>query len=166
MKKMIVVLAVLVLTFALVIPASANGNGPATGRNASTGSETGPEPQQGSGSGQPDGVGSGQPEETGSGRPKTASKFAFAGTITAIGANTVTIKPVGGNKVVQPFLSSQLTVAVNAQTRYVLRDDTTATLITFADLQVGQQVSVQGTFADNIWTANRITVGARLSCLQ
>ncbi len=142
MKKMIILLGVLVLTFALVIPASANGNGPATGRNGATGPGIGPR------------------------RPEVSGTFTFAGIIKAIGANTVTIEAVGGNKLVQPSLGAQLMVTVTAQTRYVLRDGTTTTLITFAELQVGQQVSVQGVFADNIWTASRITVGARLSCLQ
>jgi len=142
MKKMIVLLAVLVLTLALVIPASANGNGPTAGKNGGKGPGTGP------------------------GQPRGAGTFAFAGTITAIGENTVTIEAVGGNKLVQPSLGTQLTVTVTAQTRYVVRDGTTTTLITFTDLQVGQRVSVQGIFTDNVWTASRITVGALLKCLQ
>jgi hypothetical protein len=142
MKKMIILLAVLVLTFALVIPASANGNGPAAGRKGAAGP----------------GFGSGQ--------PAAAGTFTFAGTITTIGANSVTVEAVGGSKLAQPSIGAQLTLAVTTQTRYVLRDGTTTTLITFADLQVGQQVSVQGMIVDSIWTASRITVGARLSCLQ
>jgi hypothetical protein len=34
--------------------------------------------------------------------------------------------------------------------------------ITFADLAVGQKVSVSGTVANNVWTVARITVGADL----
>jgi hypothetical protein len=44
-------------------------------------------------------------------------------------------------------------------------DGTTTTTIGFADLKVGQQASANGTAANNVWTASRITVGASLGCL-
>lgn len=136
MKKYIVALLVLVLTLALVAPAAAAGNGPGSG-----------------------GSGSGQQGPRGT--------FAITGTIAAIGPNTVTIQVYRGNTLVQPYLGTPVTVTVTAGTRYLFKSSTaaTATTITFADLRVGNPVSVNGTVANNVWTASRITVGATLSCL-
>jgi hypothetical protein len=89
----------------------------------------------------------------------------MSGTIAAIGNNTVTIDVVRGNKLIQPYLGTQVTVTMTPQTRYLHTDGTTTTTIGFADLQVGQQVSLHGTVANNVWTVSRVTVGASLSCL-
>jgi hypothetical protein len=149
MKKIIVLLLVLALTFAVIIPASAAGNGPSGGNG------------NGNGSGVGTGSGTGQGQQGGRGT------FAITGTITAIGSNSVTVNVLRGNKLVQPYIGTQVTVTVNTQTRYVLRSSATtaATIITFADLKVGQSVSVNGTLANGVWTTSRITVGASLSCL-
>jgi hypothetical protein len=56
-------------------------------------------------------------------------------------------------------------VTVTPQTLFLIRNGTTISLIGFADLQVGQQVSVNGNVVDNVWTVYRITVGALLSCI-
>jgi hypothetical protein len=143
MKKMLVLLVVLMLTFAMVIPAAA-GNGPGGGGNGG-GSGTGP--------------GTGQEQQG------TRGTFAITGTIAAIGTNTVTINVSRGNKLVQPYLGTQVTVTVTSGTRYLYKDGTTITTIGFADLKVGQPVSVNGILANNVWTVSRITVGASLSCL-
>jgi hypothetical protein len=95
----------------------------------------------------------------------TRGIFDMSGTIAAIGNNEVTINVIRGNKLVQPYLGTKVNVTMTSQTRYLYTDGTTTTTIGFADLQVGQQVSVHGTVADNIWTASRITVGALMSCL-
>jgi len=143
MKKMLVLLVVLMLTFAIVIPAAA-GNGPGGGGNGG-GSSTGP--------------------GTGQGQQGTRGTFAITGTIAAIGTNTVTINVTRGNKLVQPYLGTQVTVTVTSGTRYLYKDGTTITTIGFADLKVGQPVSVNGILANNVWMVSRITVGASLSCL-
>ena len=139
MKKMLVLLVVLMLTFAIVIPAAA-GNGPGGGGNG-----TGP--------------------GTGQGQQGTRGTFAITGTIAAIGTNSVTINVTRANKLVQPYLGTQLTMTVTSGIRYLYKDGTTITTIGFADLKVGQPVSVNGILANNIWTVSRITVGASLSCL-
>jgi len=139
MKKMLVLLVVLMLTFAIVIPAAA-GNGPGGGGNG-----TGP--------------------GTGQGQQGTRGTFAITGTIAAIGTNSVTINVTRANKLVQPYLGTQVTVTVTSGTRYLYKDGTTITTIGFADLKVGQPVSVNAILANNIWTVSRITVGASLSCL-
>jgi hypothetical protein len=149
MKKIIALLFVLVLTFAMVIPASAAGNGPSGGNGNRNGS------------GDSTGLGTGQ------GQQEARGTFAITGTITAIGTNSVTINVLRGNNLVQPYIGTQVTVTVNPQTRYVYRSSTTSTgtIITFANLKLGQPVSMNGTVANDIWTVSRITVGAKLSCL-
>ena len=141
MRKIVVLFVVLVIAFAFVVPVSAGRNG--TGNGNGTG-----------------GTGSG----TGQGQQGGRGTFALVGKITAIGTDTVTIDVLRGNKLVQPFVGTQVTVTVTPRTRYLYKDGTTTRVIGFADLQVGQAVSINGTLANNIWTASRITVGASLSC--
>ncbi|MEZ0397116.1 MAG: DUF5666 domain-containing protein [Anaerolineales bacterium] len=138
MKKFSVILLVLVLALALVAPAAAAGNGPGSGGSGNGNGQQGPR-----------------------------GTFAITGTITAIGPNTVTVQVYRGNTLVQPYLGTPVTVTVTAGTRYLFKSSSaaTATAITFADLRVGNPVSVNGTLANNVWTASRITVGASLSCL-
>jgi hypothetical protein len=143
MKRTLILLVVLMLTFAMVIPAAA-GNGPGGGGN---------------------GAGTGTGPGTGQGQKGPRGTFAIVGTIAAIGTDTVTIDVVRGNKLVQPYLGTQVTVTVTSRTRYLYKDGTTITTIGLADLLVGQPVSVNGTVANNVWTVSRITVGASLSCL-
>jgi hypothetical protein len=141
MKKMLVLIVILMLTFATVIPAAA-GNGPGGGgKDGGTGSVTG------------------------QGQQVTRGTFAITGTIATIGTNSVTINVTRGNKLVQPYLGTQVTVTVTSGTRYLYKDGTTITTIGFADLKVGQPVSVNGILVNNVWTVSRITVGASLSCL-
>ena len=141
MKKFIVTLLVVVLALAMVAPVAAAGNGPGNGG--------------GNGSG------------NGGGQQGGRGTFAMTGTITAIGTNSVTIQVNRGNTLVQPYIGTQLTVTTTASTRYLYKSSSTATATTiaFANLQVGNPVSVNGTLANNVWTATRITVGASLACL-
>ncbi len=144
MKKISVLLVLVLLTFAMVIPAATGGNGLAGGRNGSAAGT---------------GTGSGQ------GQPGTRSVLAFAGTISAIGTNTITVEVVAGNNLAQSAKGTQVSVTVTANTRYLLRDGTTVTIISFADLEVDQAVSINGYLLNNVWTASRVTQGASLSCL-
>jgi len=137
MKKIVILFVVLVMVFAFTIPASAGGYGPGGGT--------------GSGSGQ--------------GQQGTRGTFAITGKVAEIGTNTVTIDVSHGNKLVHPYLGTQVTVTVTSQTRYLNKEGTTTTTIGFVDLKVVQPVSVNGTVANNIWSVSRITVGASLSCL-
>jgi len=94
--------------------------------------------------------------------------FALAGTIASIDpvARTVTVTVACGNKLVKPYIGQDLAIQTTNATRFLLRNpDGTATPITFEDLAVGQNVSSNGKLANNVWTANRITVGAGLNCL-
>lgn len=90
------------------------------------------------------------------------SNFTLVGRITAIGENTVTIQVLAGNKPVKPFVGKELTVAVTDATRFLEIVGDIAVPITFNDLEVGDPVSVHGKSVNGIWTASRITVGAKL----
>jgi hypothetical protein len=157
MKKALVILLAVTLLAVTFVPAYAGGNGP--GRGGSGGATTGT------------GTGTGTGTQTRQKAPR--GTFAFTGTITAISsdpisnARTVTVQVIAANFLAQPFIGTPVVVTVTDQTRFLLRTSTTstATVITFANLVIGQPVSVNGIVAGNIWTAQRITVGATLSCL-
>ncbi|MDD2923080.1 MAG: DUF5666 domain-containing protein [Anaerolineales bacterium] len=94
--------------------------------------------------------------------------FALVGRIAAIDASTgtVTINVIRGSFLVKPYFGKTLMVKTTSLTRYLYKSSPTATPvpITFADLKVGNAVSVNGLVANNVWTASRITVGAKLTC--
>ena len=112
-------------------------------------------------------AGNGAGPEAGPG-PSGKGKFALSGVITAIDpANlTVTVHVVAGSTLVKPFIEQELTIQTTADTRFLLRNPNgKATPITFNDLAVDQNVSVNGTLAAGVWTAKRVTVGAILNKL-
>ena len=133
------------------------GLGP-IGVNSPCGSDCGYGPLGGNGS-------AGSVSGNGLGQKGASGIFDMSGMIAAIGTSTVTINVLHGNKQVQLYIGTQVSVTVTSQTGYLYTDGKTATTIGFADLKVGQQVSVHGTLADSVWTASRITVGASLDCL-
>ncbi len=92
--------------------------------------------------------------------------FTLVGTIATIDpvAGTVTVNVLRGNLLVKPYLGKTLTLNTAVTTIYLYKATATATpvRITFADLKVGDPISVNGTLLSNVWTATRITVGASL----
>ncbi len=89
-------------------------------------------------------------------------QFTLAGSITAIQGNVVTVKVVSGNPAVKPFVGQNVALQTTAATRFLLTTPTGTVVITLADLQVGQNVSAQGKLASGVWTADRITAGAKI----
>ena len=96
---------------------------------------------------------------TGHGRNST---FALVGTNSGIDGTSVTVQAVGGSKAIHTTIGQPVTVQTTDSTRYLLRTESGAVPITFADLQVGQPVSVMGTVSAEGYVALRITVGAKL----
>lgn len=89
--------------------------------------------------------------------------FTLVGTITAIENNTVTVRVVVGNRLVKRYYGQELPLQTNAATRFLMKGtDGVVYPITFEDLEVGQNVSVNGILTGDDWVAARITVGARL----
>lgn len=142
MKKLLTILAVLVISLSIVTPVFAAGKGPTDGRN---------------------GTGAGSTIRTEQKSPR--GTFAITGTIAEIGTDYVTVNVLHGNKLVQPYIGSQIKLTLSANTRYLFTDGTTTTPISFTDLQVDQSVSVNGLVSNDVWMTLRITVGASLSCL-
>jgi hypothetical protein len=64
---------------------------------------------------------------------------------------------------VRPFIGQNVTIQTDANTRLLLKSGSTVTVISFADLQVDQAVSVQGSLTNTVWKAQRITVGAAIA---
>ena len=95
--------------------------------------------------------------------PGPRGTFALSGKITSIGDGSVTVQVLAGNVLVKPYLTKDVTVVVTTSTRFLLKD---GTVIAFADLKVGDAVSVNGTVVNQVWTASRITVGAKLIHFQ
>ena len=92
------------------------------------------------------------------------SPFNFVGKIVAVDAvgNTVTVDFLRGNKLARSNADDSVTVTVTDTTRFIELVGDIAVPITFDDLEVEDPVSVHGTYANGVWTASRITVGAKL----
>jgi uncharacterized protein YdeI (BOF family) len=111
--------------------------------------------------------------------------FAVAGTITALGGNTVTLTVVAGSYLVHEYIGLDITLQTTEDTRFLLAcsyvtpevavdievtgdTDCTATQVDFTALAVGQNISAKGTADANgdgvmDWTVERITIGAALN---
>ncbi len=140
MKKISVILLVLVLLVVSTVPALAAGRQPTINSH---------------GAGFSVGLGGNPP-------------FTLAGTIAGLDAQakTVMVIVVCGNTLVKPYIGQNLVIQTNDTTRFLLRNPGGyATPITFSDLAIGQKVSLNGQYTNNIWVAGRITVGADLNCL-
>jgi len=97
-----------------------------------------------------------------------SNPFAVSGLIASVDPSTQTITVVVacGNKLVKPFIGQNLTIHISEATRLLLYNpDGVATPVEFAYLTAGQKVNLNGQLANNLWTANRITVGADYICL-
>jgi uncharacterized protein (DUF2141 family) len=95
--------------------------------------------------------------------------FTLVATISAIDpvSGAVTVSVLKGNTLVKSYVGQNLVMTTTAKTRYLYKSSATAVpvTITFADLKVGDAVSINGTLANGVWTTARITVGASLTCL-
>ena len=95
--------------------------------------------------------------------------FTLIAAISAIDpvSGVVTVSVIKGNALVKSYIGQSVVLTTTSSTRYLYKASATAaaTPITFADLKVGNAVSVNGTLANGVWTTTRITVGAKLTCL-
>lgn len=99
---------------------------------------------------------------------KGNAPFALVGKITAIDLATgsVTVQIVSGNALVKSFIGQSVTIKTTSATLFRYTDGTVTTVIKFEDLKVDNSVSAGGTLSGGIWTASRLTVGAKLTCLK
>ena len=84
--------------------------------------------------------------------------FALVGTITAITDNTVTVEVVDGNRFVWPYIGQELTVQVTDSTRFFEWTPDGRVPITFAGVAVGDTTGIHGAVANDVFTANWVTV--------
>ena len=93
----------------------------------------------------------------GGGQPQL---FALVGTITAIGSDTITVQVVDGNRFVWPYIGQglTLTVQVTDSTRFFEWTPDGRVPITLADVAESDTTSIHGTVANDVFTANWVTV--------
>jgi len=168
MKKILVpFILVLMLTLA-VLPAAA-GKGP----GGDTGDPSGSQGEIGRG---PYAPGVTQPEAYGLGtttafrQSSPRGVFSVTGTISAIDSVNlvITVTVSRANKLAREYITQDVFILTSETTRFLNKVDKTlpATVITFEDLLVGDQVSVLGlSAADGTWTALRVTTGALMTCI-
>lgn len=95
--------------------------------------------------------------------------YALSGTIVAVDqqAETVTVTVTCGNRLLSPYLGTNVILQTITGTRFLLRAaDGTITPITLADLVVGESISSHGSFVNSTFIASRLTQGAELNCIQ
>ncbi len=93
-----------------------------------------------------------------------AELFTVAGVITSIdsAAQTITLQVIAGDRLIKFLIGQELTVQTGDTTRFLLKTSSGTTFVSFGDLAVDQKVSVQGYALDDMFTAQRITIGANL----
>ncbi len=105
-----------------------------------------------------------QPHRAGARVNAGSSVFTVAGVITSIDATarTVTLQVAAGDRFSKSLIGQPLTVQTGENTRFLLKTSSGAMAVSFTDLAVDQKVSVQGYVLDDVYTAQRITIGASL----
>jgi hypothetical protein len=100
--------------------------------------------------------------------PTALAPFTLVGRITSINytSRSVTVQVLRGNTLVKSYLGHLVIIKTTAATLFRYTDGTVTSIIKFTDLKIGDAVSASGTLSDGIWTASRITVGAKLDCLK
>ena len=88
--------------------------------------------------------------------------FTLSGQITSIADSPVTLNVLTVSAVARPYLGETLNIETTTSTRFLLKTPDGTVTIALEDLEVGDKVNVQGGVADGVWTATRITVGAKL----
>jgi len=96
--------------------------------------------------------------------PNARQPFALVGTITALGADTITVQVQSGNRYVKPYIGQELTVQVTGSTRYMRWTADGSVPISFADLNVGDATNINGTLAESTFTATRVTIDVPMTC--
>lgn len=91
-------------------------------------------------------------------QPNDRYAFALTGTITAIGADSITVLVHNGNRLVKPYIGQELVVQMADNTRYRQWTPDGCIPITFEDLEVGDTTSIQGTVSEEVFIAARVTI--------
>jgi hypothetical protein len=84
--------------------------------------------------------------------------FALTGTVTALGADSISVLVYKGNRFVKSYLGQELVVLVAENTRYWQWTPDGYIPIGLDDVQVGDTTSMQGLVSDGTLTARRVTI--------
>ena len=145
MKKLLI-LAVIGLVALSIVPAALAGNGPGGGTGTCPG--TGPGPGTG----------------TCPGPQSGGAQYAVNGTVTAVGADSLTITVRSGNRAMRKSVGKSAVLKVAATTLLYQRNtDGTLVTVTLADFAVGDRANSVGTIdlgdaANPVFNAYRITL--------
>jgi hypothetical protein len=147
MRKLLI-LAVIALVALGIVPAALAGNGHGHG------------PGDGTGTGICTGTGPG----TGSGPQASRTQYSVNGTVTAVGADSLTIIVKSANRAARKSVAKTVVLKITAETLLYERNaDRTLVAVTLADFATGDRVTSAGTVdlsvsANPVFTAYRITL--------
>ncbi|MCI0518886.1 MAG: hypothetical protein L0Z70_01345 [Chloroflexi bacterium] len=97
--------------------------------------------------------------------PPGRTFFSAVGPIVNIESGMITVNVVTGSTLVKPYIGMDLPIHLNNQTRILVKTDDGTVVGTFSDLEVGQIVSVRGSYTNDEFTAKLITIDSCPSCL-
>ena len=90
--------------------------------------------------------------------PNGGQLFTLTGVITDLGSDTITVLIYNGNRLVQPYVGTELVVQVTESTRYLQWSPDGCSPISFDDLEVDHTTSMQGMVSDGAFLADRVTM--------
>lgn len=92
--------------------------------------------------------------------------FSLVGEVTALDgeAKTITVEVYSGSKLVKSYIGNELTITTKESTLFLLYGHAKGETITFADVAVGDYVSVSGNIVNDDFVAKRVTVDVPLNC--
>jgi hypothetical protein len=99
------------------------------------------------------------------GAPPGRTFFSAVGPIVDIQSGMITVNVVTGSTLVKPYIGQDLPIHLNNQTRILVSTDAGTVVGTFSDLEVGQMVSVRGSYTNDEFTAKLITIDVRTTGL-
>jgi hypothetical protein len=94
--------------------------------------------------------------------------FALVGEVTALDgvARTITVMVHTGSGQVKDYIGQELTVTTDSDTLFLLYGAVKCKVIAFADVELGDYISVNGHVVDSLFVAKRVTVDVPLHHLQ
>ena len=92
--------------------------------------------------------------------------FSLVGEVTALDGDelTITVQVHSGSKLVKSYIGKELTFTTDATTLFLLYGHAKGVQVTFADVEVGDSISVSGNIVNDLFVAKRVTVDVPLNC--
>jgi len=92
--------------------------------------------------------------------------FSLVGQVTALDdvAGTITVQVHSGSKLSKSYVGKELTVTTDENTLFLLYGHAKGDTITFADVELGDDISVNGYVLNGVFVAKRVTVDVPLNC--